>query len=125
MLRRVNHSRSIALGDYYRNTPLSSSLDACDKISDLYFIDALLMKLRSDVVSTSTISGSRKKRFRLKRAICLIFNSHLARLPRALSVAQKAIEDQISALKEAYRKEPIAGSHNRGSLEKNDKDQDN
>lgn len=125
MISRVNHSRSIVLGDYCRNKPLSSSPDISDKISDLYLIDDILRKLRSDIVGTCTISGKRKRRFKLKKAICLIFNSHLARLPRALSVAQKAIEDQISSMKAAFRKEPITGSQKIEFLEKSSQDQDN
>lgn len=88
-------------------------------------IDDILRKLRSDIVGTCTISGKRKRRFKLKKAICLIFNSHLARLPRALSVAQKAIEDQISSMKAAFRKEPITGSQKIEFLEKSSQDQDN
>lgn len=125
MLRKVNHSRSIVLGDYYRNKPLSSSPDISDKISDLYFVDDIIRRLRSDIVGTCTISGKRKKRFKLKKAICLIFNSHLARLPRALSVAQKAIEDQISSMKTAFQKEPITVQQNIGFLGKSSKLQDN
>ena len=125
MQKRKNHSRSIVLGDYYRNSPLSSSPDTSEKISDLYLIDNILMRLRNDVASTCTISGKRKRRFRLIHAICLIFNSYLDRLPRALSVAQKALENQITLMKEEFKKEPITGTKKPENLDIKALDQNN
>ena len=46
-------------------------------------------------------------------------------LPYALSVAEKALEDQITVLKAAYREEPMTGFKKPDSLEKQEPRLDN
>lgn len=61
----------------------------------------------------------------MQNAIRQVIYEYYDELPRALSVAEKVLEDQISVLKDAYRKESVTASTKSVSLEFKVSNQDN
>ena len=61
----------------------------------------------------------------MQSALREIIYDYYGDLPRALSIAEKTLEDQITILKEAYRKEPLSGSKKPSLLENNTLSKDN
>jgi len=61
----------------------------------------------------------------MQSALRQVIYDYSADLPRALSIAEKALEDQITILKNAYRKEPITESRRPVFLENKASSQDN
>jgi hypothetical protein len=61
----------------------------------------------------------------MQSALREVIYDYASDLPRALSIAERALEDQITFLKNAYRKEPIAESNKRDFLENKASSQDN
>lgn len=125
MSRRINHSRSIVKGDYYRNTPTSSSPDTCDKISDIQLGIRIFSTIQRSVQRTQKVFCPRRRKKALGKQLGSVLLSCLHRLPRAMVLSQKALEDQIAALKEAFRKEPLAEAPKATFLEKDQSKTDN
>jgi len=125
MSARLNHTRSITYGDQLKNTPISSSPDTCGKISALYTVTNFTRAIRTRVLGTRIIRNPKKRRFAMQSALRQVIYDYSADLPRALSIAEKALEDQITILKNAYRKEPITESRRPVFLENKASSQDN
>lgn len=125
MFTKFNHSRAIADGDLGRNISTSSSPDTCGKISALYTVTKFARAIRVRVLGTRTIRNHRKRHFAMQTALRQVINDYFADLPRALSIAEKTLEDQITALKDAYRREPITESKQTGLLESKASTKDN
>jgi len=60
----------------------------------------------------------------MKSALRQVINDYGSDLPRALSIAERALEDQITFLKDAYRREPITESKKPDFLENKASGQD-
>ena len=125
MSTKLNHTRSITYGDQLKNTPISSSPDTCGKISALYTVTNFSRAIRTRVLSTRTIRNPKKRRFAMQSALREVIYDYASVLPRALSIAERALEDQITILKDAYRREPVTESKNPDFLENKDSSQDN
>ncbi len=61
----------------------------------------------------------------MKSALRHVIYDYNDDLPRVLSIAERALEDQITVLKDAYRKEPVTGFKKPDSLEKQEPRLDN
>ena len=125
MFTKLNHTRSITYGDQLKNTPISSSPDACGKISALYTVTNFSRAIRTRVLGTRIIRNPKKRHFAMQSALREVIYDYASDLPRALSIAERALEDQITFLKNAYRKEPIAESNKRDFLDNKASSQDN
>lgn len=125
MSAKFSHSRPIAHGDLDRNIATSSSPDTCGKISALYTVTNFSRAIRTRFLGTRTIRNPRRRHFAMQSALREIIYDYYGDLPRALSIAEKTLEDQITILKEAYRKEPLSGSKKPSLLENNTLSKDN
>jgi len=125
MFAKFNHSRAITKGDIGRNISTSSSLDTCGRISALYRARDFNKALRISALGTRFIRSPKKRFFAMRNEVCQIINEYWDDLPCALSVAERALEDQITVLKDAYRKEPMTGFKKPDSLEKQEPRLDN
>ena len=125
MSRRINHSRSIVQGDYYRNIPTSSSPDTCDKISDLQLGIKIFGTMLKGISKTQKVNCPRRRRKELGKRIGYVMLSYLPRLPRAILLTQKALQDHITSLRESFRKEPITADPKPQFLEKEQPKTDN
>jgi hypothetical protein len=125
MSAQLNHTRSITYGDQLKNTPISSSPDTCGKISALYTVTNFSRAIRTRVLGTRTIRNPKKRRFAMQSALREVIYDYASVLPRALSIAERALEDQITILKDAYRNEPMTGFKKPDSLEKQEPRLDN
>jgi hypothetical protein len=61
----------------------------------------------------------------MQSALRVVIYDYASDLPRALSIAERALEDQITILKDAYRREPVTESKKPDFLENKDSSQDN
>ena len=125
MARQINHTRSIALGDYYRNIPTSSSPDTCDKISDIQLGIKPFGSVLKSISKTQRVNCPRRRKKELGKRISGVLMSCLPRLPRAISLTQKALQDHVASLRESFRKEPITAATNLDFLEKEQPKTDN
>jgi len=125
MSAKFNHSRPIAHGDQGRNISTSSSPDTCGKIAAHYTAINFSRAIRTRVLSTRTIRNPRKRHLAMQTALRQVVYDYYGDLPRALSIAEKTLEDQIIALKDAYRREPITVSKKSVLLENKVSAQDN
>ena len=125
MSAQLNHTRSITYGDQLKNTPISSSPDTCGKISALYTVTNFSRAIRTRVLGARTIRNPKKRRFAMQSALREVIYDYASVLPRALSIAERALEDQITILKDAYRNEPMTGFKKPDSLEKQEPRLDN
>ena len=125
MFTKLNHTRSITYGDQQRNIPISSSPDTCGKISALYTVTNFSRAIRTRVLGTRTIRNPKKRRFAMQSALRDVIYDYASDLPRALSIAERALEDQITILKDAYRREPVTESKKPDFLENKASSQDN
>lgn len=125
MFVKFNHSRAIAKGDIDRNISTSSSPDTCGRISALYRARDFTKTLRIRALGTRVIRNPKKRHFAMQCELRQVIYDYGSDLPYALSVAEKALEDQITVLKDAYRKEPMTGFKKPDSLEKQEPRLDN
>lgn len=125
MFTKFNHSRAITHGDIGRNISTSSSPDTCGKISALYTVTNFNRAVRVRVLGLRTIRNPKKRYSKMQNAIRQVIYEYYDELPRALSVAERVLEDQISVLKDAYRKESVTASTKSVSLEFKVSNQDN
>ena len=125
MFAKFNHSRAITKGDIDRNISTSSSPDTCGRISALYRARDFTKTLRIRALGTRVIRNPKKRHFAMQCELRQVIYDYGSDLPYALSVAEKALEDQITVLKVAYRKEPMTGFKKPDSLEKQEPRLDN
>jgi hypothetical protein len=125
MFTKFNHSRAITKGDIDRNISTSSSLDTCGRISALYKARDFTKALRVRALGARIIHNPKKRAYAVQNEVCQIIGEYWNDLPCALSVAERALEDQITVLKDAYRKEPVTGFKKPDSLEKQEPRLDN
>ena len=125
MFTKFNHSRAITKGDIDRNISTSSSPDTCARISALYTVTDFARAIRTRVLGTRTIRNPKKRYFAMQCELRQVIYDYGSDLPYALSVAEKALEDQITVLKAAYREEPMTGFKKPDSLEKQEPRLDN
>ena len=125
MKRIINSNRPITLGDQKRNIPTSSTPDICGYLEDLYMVLRLLRSMQSIVVYSRGIPSTGKKRKSIGKQMGRLIMSCVDRLPRAFSLTQKALENQIDHIKESFRKEPMTGFKKPDSLEKQEPRLDN
>ena len=125
MSAQLNHTRSITYGDRVKHMPISSSPDTCAKISALYTVTDFARAIRTRVLGTRTIRNPKKRHFAMQCALRQVIYDYSSDLPRALSIAERALENHITVLKDAYRKEPMTGFKKPDSLEKQEPRLDN
>jgi hypothetical protein len=125
MSAKLNHTRSITYGDQLKHISTSSSPDTCGKISALYTVTNFTRAIRTRVLGTRIIRNPKKRRFAMQSALRQVIYDYSSDLPRALSIAERALEDQITILKDAYRNEPMTGFKKPDSLEKQEPRLDN
>ena len=125
MFTQINHTRSITYGDQLKHISTSSSPDTCGKISALYTVTNFTRAIRTRVLGTRIIRNPKKRRFAMQSALRQVIYDYSSDLPRALSIAERALEDQITILKDAYRNEPMTGFKKPDSLEKQEPRLDN
>jgi hypothetical protein len=117
MFAKFNHSRAITKGDIDRNISTSSSPDTCGRISALYKARDFTKALRIRALGTRVIRNPKKRHFAMQSELRQVIYDYGSGLPYALSVAEKALEDQITVLKNAFRNEPMTGFKKPDSLE--------
>ena len=125
MFTKLNHTRSITYGDQQRNIPISSSPDSYDRISDIRLGLSVFKSLQFIVLNTKRISCPRKRRKAIGKQVSRVVMSSLNRLPRALILSHKALQDQLDVIRETFRKEPITGFKKPDSLDKQKPTSDN
>jgi len=125
MFTKLNHTRSITYGDQLKHIPISSSPDSYDRISDIRLGLSIFKSLQFIVLSTNKISCPRKRKKAIGKQVSRVVMSSLSRLPRALILSHKALQDQLDVIKESFRKEPITGFKKQDSLEKQEPKSDN
>ena len=125
MFAKFNHSRAITKGDIDRNISTSSSPDTCGRISALYRARDFTKTLRIRALGTRVIRNPKKRHFAMQCELRQVIYDYGSDLPYALSVAEKALEDQITVLKNAFRNEPMIGFKKPDSLEKQEPRLDN
>ena len=125
MFTKFNHSRAIAQGDIERNISTSSSPDTCGKISALYTVTNFARAIRTRVLGTRIIRNPKKKHFAMQSALRQVIYDFSSDLPQALSIAERALEDQITILKDVYRREPITEFKKPDFLDNKASSQDN
>ena len=116
MFTKLNHTRSITYGDQLKNIPISSNPDSYDRISDIRLGLSVFKSLQFIVLNTKRISCPRKRRKAIGKQVSRVVMSSLNRLPRALILSHKALQDQLDVIKESFRKEPITGFKKQDSL---------
>ena len=125
MFTQLNHTRSITYGDQLKHIPISSSPDSYDRISDIRLGLSIFKSLQFIVLNTSKISCPRKRKKAIGKQVSRVVMSSLRRLPRALILSHKTLQDQLDVIKESFRKEPITGFKKQDSLEKQETRSDN
>ena len=125
MSTKLNHTRSITYGDQLKNIPISSSPDSYDRISDIRLGLSVFRSLQFIVSNTKRISCPRKRRKAIGKQLSHVVMSSLTRLPRALILSHKALQDQLDVIRETFRKEPITGFKKPDSLDKQEPKSDN
>ena len=125
MLAKLNHTRSITYGDQLQHISTSSSPDSYDRISDIQLVARVLKTLQGIILKSNWISCPRKRRKTIGKQISSVVMSSLTRLPRALILSHKALQDQLDVIRENFRKEPITGFKKPDSLDKQEPKSDN
>ena len=125
MFTKLNHTRSITYGDQLKNIPISSNPDSYDRISDIRLGLSVFKSLQFIVLNTKKISCPRKRRKAIGKQVSRVVMSSLNRLPRALILSHKALQDQLDVIRETFRKEPITGFKKPDSLDKQEPKSDN
>ena len=125
MFTKLNHTRSITYGDKLKNIPISSNPDSYDRISDIRLGLSVFKSLQFIVLNTKRISCPRKRRKAIGKQVSRVVMSSLTRLPRALILSHKALQDQLDVIRETFRKEPITGFKKPDSLDKQEPKSDN
>ena len=125
MSAKLNHTRSITYGDQLKHIPISSSPDSYDRISDIRLGLSVFRSLQFIVSNTKRISCPRKRKKAIGKQVSRVVMSSFNRLPRALILSHKALQDQLDVIKESFRKEPITGLRKPDSLEKQETRSDN
>ena len=125
MSAQLNHTRSITYGDQLKHISTSSSPDTCGKISALYTVTNFARAIRTRVLGKRIIRNPEKRHFAMQCALRKVIYDYSSDLPRALSIAERALEDQITILKDAYRNEPMTGFKKPDSLDKQEPKSDN
>lgn len=125
MSTKLNHTRSITYGDQLKNIPISSNPDSYDRISDIRLGLSVFRSLQFIVLNTKRINCPRKRRKAIGKQVSRVVMSSLSRLPRALILSHKALQDQLDVIRESFRKEPITGLKKQDSLEKQEPKSDN
>ena len=125
MFTKLNHTRSITYGDQLKNIPISSNPDSYDRISDIRLGLSVFKSLQFIVLNTKRISCPRKRRKAIGKQVSRVVMSSLNRLPRALILSHKALQDQLDVIREAFRKEPITGFKKQDTLDKQEPRSDN
>jgi hypothetical protein len=122
MLRKTNHSRSIALGDIHKNSPISSSLDTFDRIYILEFGLKILETMSEALAFSSKFNNPRSKSKFLGKKVAKRVMENLYSMPKTLKLMRMTIEDAIFKLRRKVETEPLVPSQ---SLEKEENQQDN
>ena len=125
MFTKLNHTRSITYGDQLKNIPISSNPDSYDRISDIRLGLSVFKSLQFIVLNTKRISCPRKRKKVIGKQVSHVVMSSLSRLPRALILSRMALQDQLDAIKESFRNEPITGFKKPDSLDKQEPKSDN
>ena len=125
MFTQLNHTRSITYGDQLKHIPISSSPDSYDRISDIRLGLSIFKSLQFIVLSTNKISCPRKRKKAIGKQVSRVVMSSLSRLPRALILSHKALQNQLDVIRENFRKEPITGFKKPDSLDKQEPKSDN
>ena len=122
MLRKTNHSRSIALGDIHKNAPISSSLDTFDRIYILEYGLEFLETISEALAFSSKFNNPRSKSKFLGKKVAYKVIGNLFFMPKTLKLMRMTIEDAIFKLRRKVETEPLVPSN---SLENKENQQDN